>query len=288
MKKAFILGNPRSGTSLFRLMLNTHPFIACPPESGFLEWWYEKYKNWSLDDSHSIASIKEYVQDLLSSRKIETWNINEGEIIDYIAEKKPVNYTTLGESIYLFQALKQDKKPSIIADKNNYYIHHLAKLNEIWSDAYYIFIIRDGRDVACSYLDIAKLDTSSPYKPVLSQNVEDIAKEWNENNLKINDFLKTLDNERSIFIRYEDLVADPKLILEQVCSFLGVAFSERMLEYVDFNDEPIQTLDWKKKTLSAPDPSNIGKYAKQLDSENISLFNTIAKESLELGRYPSV
>src|SRR5207342_1162868 len=31
-----ILGSPRSGTTLLRLMLDAHPALAIPPETGFL------------------------------------------------------------------------------------------------------------------------------------------------------------------------------------------------------------------------------------------------------------
>lgn len=42
----FIIGSPRSGTTLLRLMMNSHPRIVVPPECGFAVWWYEKYQHW--------------------------------------------------------------------------------------------------------------------------------------------------------------------------------------------------------------------------------------------------
>ena len=41
----FIIGNPRSGTTLVRLMLNNHPDVVVPPESGFSLWLAEDYSN---------------------------------------------------------------------------------------------------------------------------------------------------------------------------------------------------------------------------------------------------
>jgi len=63
MKRTFILGNPRSGTSLLRLMLNANTHIVSPPESGFLHWWYKKYNAWSTADN-SKENIAAFVKDL--------------------------------------------------------------------------------------------------------------------------------------------------------------------------------------------------------------------------------
>ena len=56
----FILGNPRSGTTLLRLMLNSHPKLGVPPECGMIQWWNEKYKNKNLQDVYDtfINDIK--------------------------------------------------------------------------------------------------------------------------------------------------------------------------------------------------------------------------------------
>ena len=50
MKELFIIGNPRSGTSLLRLMLTCHPEIVIPPESHFFLWLEEKYgENFNIE-----------------------------------------------------------------------------------------------------------------------------------------------------------------------------------------------------------------------------------------------
>ncbi|MGB0789818.1 MAG: sulfotransferase, partial [Marinirhabdus sp.] len=72
--RVFILGNPRSGTSLLRLMLNQHSSIVAPPESGFSLWWLHKYGNWCKADN-APQKINGFIDDVLSSRKIETWHL---------------------------------------------------------------------------------------------------------------------------------------------------------------------------------------------------------------------
>jgi len=63
----FILGNPRSGSSLFRIMLSLHPDICIPSECGFIQWWYNKCRDLSLKETKT--KVKEYITDLATSKK---------------------------------------------------------------------------------------------------------------------------------------------------------------------------------------------------------------------------
>ena len=288
MDKVFILGNPRSGTSLFRLMLNSHSMINATPECGFLHWWYEKYADW---DSSCVTSnrLDEYISDLESSKRIEDWKMDYAQLKEKIVQENPDNYAKLGEIVYVFYGEQKGKKAKVIADKNNYYINHFNDLNEIWPDAKYILVIRDGRDVACSYLNIETLVTNSPYKPKLSTDIKTIAKEWLTNNQNVLSFSESLNNNQFMVIRYEDFVKDSELYLTKVCNFLGLNFESNMLNYYIKNakeqDEPLSSLDWKKKTLEKPDKDNIGKYKMELEKQSIEEFNTTATDLLQKFNY---
>jgi len=285
MQRVFILGNPRSGTSLLRLMLNSHPFMTAPPESGFLHWWYSKYGAWNLHDAKAVARIQEFVNDLLTSRKIETWKIDKEELIKFIMQHQPATYGELGSLVYEYWSTLDHKVPQVILDKNNYYIHYLNDLLSIWPEAKFIFLIRDGRDVACSYLDLQKLDSQSPYKPKLPVTIEAIATDWLKNNQEIYEFLSTLPKERWLMLKYEDLVTRTREELTAVTSFLNIEFSDQMLSYYTMPAEPASTLDWKRKTLEKPDASNIGRYATNLKPEEIELFNKKAGNMLNFAGY---
>lgn len=288
MDKVFIIGNPRSGTSLFRLMLNSHSLINATPECGFLHWWYKKYADW---DSSCVNSnrLDEYISDLESSKRIEDWKMDYTQLKQKIRQENPDTYAKLGELVYTFYGEQKGKKAKVIADKNNYYIKHYNDLKEIWPDAKYILVVRDGRDVACSYLKIETLVTNSPYKPKLSTDINTIAKEWTTNNLNLLNFSQTLPDNQFMVIRYEDFVEESELYLTKVCDFLGLNFESSMLDYFIKNakeqDEPLSSLDWKKKTLEKPDKENIGKYKVELEENSITEFNTIAKDLLLKFKY---
>lgn len=279
--RAFILGNPRSGTSLFRLMLNNHSNITAPPESGFAHWLLTKYSNWSLMDSLS-SRADQFITELIASKKFETWGLSFEYLKDVIKRNMPSNYGDLVALIYLSYS---DKITSgqIIVDKNNYYINHIVDLPRIWNNAKYIHLIRDGRDVACSYLDVNMLKTNSPYKPKFSSSIENIAKEWTENNNKIARISEE-DNGQYLLVKYENIILDTKNELEKVCDFLGVKFDKKMLTYFKEADqnkiEPSETLEWKLKTRENIDTSKVSRFNRFLTKVQIDEFEFIANNDL--------
>jgi len=264
-------------------MLNSHTRVVSPPESGFLQWWYGKYEAWCRD-WNCTEKVEEYISDLQTSRKIETWMLNFDELRYSIRERAPSTYGELVACVYLSYARLRGKEPHVIADKNNYYISHLSTLAKVWPDARYILLVRDGRDVACSYRAVANLRSESPYKPRLSVNIADIANEWKVNNERVLAFFAPMPSSVYYVLRYEDLVSATETELRRLCEFVGVKFEDSMLSYYISNrlhqDEPKDTLDWKRMTLDAPNEANVGKFRSELDQTEIDEFNSIASAML--------
>lgn len=288
MKHCFLLGNPRSGTSLLRLMLDNHPLVTSPPECGFAHWWLNKYEFW-IPQGKKYSEIDSFLEDILSSKKIDTWNLDRARLRQELMAIPRKQYSDLVDSVYLAYARKSMKAPTIIVDKNNYYIYHLKDLPRIWPDALYLHIVRDGRDVACSYLEVNTLQTDSPYKPDLPTSLEMIAREWHQNNQNILSFLAMQGSDRSLTIRYEDLIINTADILSRICSFLKIDYSESMLNYhrvqSRHSKEPKETLDWKKKTLEKPDATRISRYKTELERDQIEMFDRIAFQTLKRFNY---
>jgi len=267
-------------------MLHQHSEIAAPPESGFAHWWHPKYKDWSESDNNNHNKIEKFVRDISISKKIETWELNFDHLLELITKERPENYASLISLVYM--SYKKGNNVRAIIDKNNYYINHLEDLPLVWPDATYIHLVRDGRDVACSYLDIEKLNSTSKYKPQLSTNLLDIAREWSQNNKKIKLFGEQIST-KILTIRYEDLVKYPKETLDSTCSFLNLPFDKKMLSYYQKHSkeltEPLATLDWKIKTKEKPDISRIYRYQRHLTKQQIESFNGEAHEMLSYYKY---
>ncbi len=193
----FIIGNPRSGTTLLRLMLNQHDEIVVPPECGFSVWLSDRFE----DKDFSSNQVKiDFVSQVVKARKFETWGLNEQEISEFIQRRQCNSYQDAVLALYLFYALKNGGIPHLLGDKNNFYINHLEKIDVLFDAPKYIFIVRDGRDVACSYLALQSIDTTSKYSPRLPSEIMEIAKEWTANNTRIISYLNEFP-ERSLLIK---------------------------------------------------------------------------------------
>ena len=122
--KLFVIGNPRSGTSLLRIMLNSHNKIVVPPECGYMQWWYSKYKDWSVS-----SNLQDFIDDLSTSKKIETWQLDYKLLYEYLKDNQPESYQSLIFKVVEFYGFAKHNKlqTEVLGDKNNYYINHLEQ-----------------------------------------------------------------------------------------------------------------------------------------------------------------
>ncbi len=283
MNPIFIIGNPRSGTSLLRIILNSHKEIMIPPEAGFAMWLYSKYKN----QDFSISEIKlNYLQDLYQTRKFETWGLNPQELKKYILSKNISRYSEMIRLIYIFYGKSKNRSFSRWGDKNNFYIDYITQINQLFKNVQFIHIVRDGRDIVCSYKDINKKRIKSKYKPNLPDDVKSIAYEWKENEKKISDSFESVDDNRTLTIRYEDLILNFSKTMKNIMKYLNLPYDDGMEHYyLNNNDEPTDFLQWKSKIKKPIDKSRVCRYKIELDDNSVKIFNNIASSVLKKYNY---
>jgi len=281
----FILGNPRSGTTLLRLILNAHSKIFIPPECGFAIWLSSTYQNWTREDTNG-KRLDIFLNDLSKAKKFETWEISENALKNYIYNVQPCSYNELASSVYCFYSITHHIEKKIWGDKNNFYIQHVPDIRKIFPNARFVLIIRDGRDVATSYIKLTKEKINSKYAPRLSADMSDIAKEWYTNNLMAINSLR-LNSSSYIIIRYEDLVCNSASTLNEVCRTLDLNYEENMLNYYleAESNEPSEFFQWKHKNKHPIDNKSIGQYKNALSKQQISEFNLISEKLLREFNY---
>jgi len=281
MKRFFVIGSPRSGTTLLRLMLNKNQRLSVPPEAGFLVWLYTKYKDFSYSENEVFL----FVRDLLVTSKIEHWGISDKELANYIISAKPASYSELMDVVYLFYSkVKLIKNVEVFGDKNNFYLTHIELLHSLYNDAKFIHIIRDGRSVAVSYMDIMKKNINFKYAPKLPVDISDIANEWVSNINKVESSFNEINSNRYITVRFEDLILEPEKILKKICVFLDVKYDNEMLNYYqttgDLGLEPSSFNKWKSKNLLPLQKDEVFKY-KNLEEVSLQIFNDKAADILD-------
>jgi hypothetical protein len=116
-----IVSAHRSGTTLLRLMLDAHPGLAIPPETGFLALCTKWLKSPETSPENFIDTISDFPLDT------------------------PTGIRTF------YRAYSNRFNKSRYGDKTPNYCFHIAAIHQLLPETCFIHLIRDGRDVALSW-----------------------------------------------------------------------------------------------------------------------------------------
>ena len=278
----FIIGSPRSGTTLLRLMLTCHRNIMIPPECGFAVWLYDNNKTWNIEQDTDI--LGRWVEDLMGCHKIETWEMEPRALLTFLQRRRPSSYPEAVSAVYEFYGKARGRTFSRWGDKNNFHLDYVETIKSMFPRAFFIHLVRDGRDVACSYRGLNATTMDSEYAPRLPNAIREIASVWKADVAGVRKAFESFGREQVSEIRYEALVAAPEATLETLCRFLGETYDEGMLSYPAINRdeqlEPAEFLQWKEKTLQPPMPLDQPAYLTQLSAKEIEDFEEIAGDVL--------
>jgi len=192
----FLVGSERSGTTLLRLMLDSHPELAFYAE---FEWVLQL-----MTDTERWPDLEEFYDFMRLDRSS-----------DHLSVDRSLDYASLIRS-FLEQKRTKDGKPRVGAT-----VHlHFDRLFRIWPDARLLHLVRDGRDVAHSCVQRGWYG-----------EVSTAAERWLTAESLWTEVVKTLPRERYLEVKYEDLAADPVQVLTRICQWIGIPYHSAMLEY---------------------------------------------------------
>jgi len=228
----FIVGRGRSGTTLLRLLLDTHPSISVAPEAQFIMNLYGKYAGVTKWDDDRILA---FYNDLWLEKRLDDWNLNRERLRqDLLACGCRASFADLCRIVYANYAAIQGKGDAVLlGDKNNHYALFVKELMALFPEAKFIHIVRDPRDTIVSYQSV-RFDAGSTCA---------LAYRWNRYNQEILKYSNEYPD-RFILVRYEDLVMDPVHHLGRICSFLGVDYNPVMLEFYKYQSKNILKWEW--------------------------------------------
>jgi len=224
----FVIGRPRSGTTMLRTILDAHPNVSIPLESRVISFLHRKYKNISIWDE---SKLLEFYDDIFKQPKINTWIINEERLKSQILGLgKKANFIRLIKLLYLnYESFFDKNTIQIIGDKNPGYSYNISELRtmlKLFPNAKIIHLTRDYRD---HYLSMSKIDFEGNHLSLVCYR-------WK---YSFNQVRKTMVNNMNnyYFIRYEDLVLNPKSEVVKICNFLNIPYDEDMVHYYRIKDK---------------------------------------------------
>jgi hypothetical protein len=203
----FIGGVPRSGTTLLRMILDSHSALACGPEMRLIPQICEMYRAatqiadgpvgaaWALDREQVRRSFAEMIAGLLEPARLRSGKAR-------IAEKTPANAAWF------------------------------AELRELFPEAPQIHVVRDGRDVVASLLGLDWRDgrTGEPFDFVRSARAA--AAMWaRQVGIAQAAFAAPEARGRVFELRYEAVVERPSEALRLLFAFLGEPWEEQVLDF---------------------------------------------------------
>lgn len=193
----FIVGSFRSGTTLLRMLLNSHRNIACPPETKFL------------------SPLMDFLQHGESLEALESMGYDSKEVARRLR--------VFVDGIYADYSKVYGK--DVLVDKTPEYVRYLPEIDEFFDNkAKFILIYRNGLDVANSTMNnhIVPLEEDKSLEKCFDYWLEDtqLMLEW-----------QRAVPERCHTLIYEEMCLDLKGMIEPTLQFLGEEWDDNVLNW---------------------------------------------------------
>lgn len=282
-KPLFIVGAPRSGTTLLLYMLRSHPRLFLPgDESHFLIPMYRRYGETppmeTAEQIQSLLTAMAKLRPVFFREFVEHGDEDLSRLAQTLAGSKPRSLAALLDALYRHLARGADKADSRWGDKTPYYVQHLETINALFPDCQVIHIIRDGRDVALSMLD-RRYDFDV-------YNFFHAARYWEQCVRSGQASGRRLGPDRYMEIRYEDLLAAPQRHLEQVCRFLNEPYTDAILEFQRPDQMDSKLLKKTPLVSQGLQQKNVEKWRGKMTARQIAVFERAVPELLREYGYP--
>ena len=225
VQPVFIIGFQRSGTSLLRMMLDSHPDVAIPLDTTGLWARYEQRLS-EFGPLTDLESRRRLVESILSDERIRLWETPLG-VDDVIGASRLPGYPGVIDGFQ--NAYARAKGKAHWGDKDPGNMGRLGSVLRWFPDARIVHIVRDGRDACMSLL---KQDFGG-------EDLLQCAEAWREQVWWVRQIGRILGESQYFELRYEDLVERPEQVLRELVEFLGFEWSPEMLEYHRRVDEAV-------------------------------------------------
>jgi hypothetical protein len=277
----FIVGAPRSGTTLLRFMIDSHPSIAIPPETGFL----------AAKELEAGRTSPEALVQLVTGYppNAPTWPDFGLDAEEFSEQLRSIHPFDVGEGIRTFYRLYARNQNKIrYGDKTPLYCKCIARIERVVPEAAFIHLIRDGRDVAMS---LRKM-WFAPGRDMRTLGVywRQLVESAREAGMRSSAYRE---------VRFEDLILDPRRQLESICDFVELDFDPGMLHYWQRTPERLrehrtrlgnggeivvthhQRLIQQQLTMLAPQPGRISSWKGAMSPAERKEFQSCAGGLLE-------
>ncbi len=216
----FIVGCPRSGTTLLRSILNAHPNIAIPRETRFFPIRKQDYKTRKRDLTSEL-DFNDFWESYSKNRRFIYLDIEAEKVLGKIKSSGKTSYKAVLDTIMETFLQKMDKPRW--GEKTPGHEFYLKEIFSFYPNAKVLFMVRDPRAVAAS---IRNVSWGNKKRPEPGQEDDYYGIRWKKSIVALNRFK---ENPNIFRISYEELVSDTEEFMKSICTFIGEDFDENML-----------------------------------------------------------
>ncbi len=230
----FLVGVPRSGTTLLQRMLDAHPQVAIAPETFFVRKFGERRKHYGrLDDARHRTKL---LRDLTALPEFAEMGLDAADFTARLVDRDLEYEDVFAE---LLDAYRRKRNKPQVGEKTPNHLLAMQRLEGWFPNARFVHIVRDPRAVTESWRNV----------PFTNGSLETDAEVWRR-------YLETSRKARPLHapyveVRYENLLANPEAELRRMCTAIHLDFDWAMLAYhevapvgIDIEREP-----WKAEAL---------------------------------------
>ncbi len=260
MEKFFIVGCPRSGTTMVQQALNRHSQIAIPPETKFFFSFF----------GHPLKSQLRHLGRLNADLRI---NLPSPERAIRSVEDGRAFYEIMARQ-YVDRLKKQG--PVHFGEKTPEHTGLLPRVRQLFPEAKILVLSRDGRDVASSLTRV----------PWMSPNLYVNFLVWLYYHWVVRAAKQNADP-NLYFARYEDIVASPRRELGAILRFLGLPYEPDVAEgFGNREGVPEREDAWKARALQPITAARVGRFRRELNPDQIGILERLGREALPSLGYP--
>lgn len=275
MVPIFMIGTQRSGSNLLRLMLNQLSEIASPHPPHIFERMcplLDAYSDLNVD--RNFNQLIDDVCKLVELNPVEWQGVNLDRRDIFSRCKNSRRLAAIYQSIYDIYAETQGATTWCCKSLVN--VNYIDTIEEHFVNPKYIYLYRDGRDVALSF-----------QKAVVGEkHIYNIATDWTQTQEKALALMDRIDSDRFFRISYEHLTTSPERVARRLCRFLGVKYTESMMDFYKTSEAQNAAKSsqlWGNVT-SPVMRNNSGKYKTEMPEDDLRIFESVAGHILdELG-----
>lgn len=254
--RIFLVGCPRSGTTLLQSLLAAHPQIVSVPETHFFKHISFKSRFWNL----TLGKLGMVSRRGRGRLKALLHNIGADEQ-QYLPKLGVFRFQYIRAFTQVLDNFAKEQDKKIWIEKTPGHLRYIDCITNAIPNAKFIHILRRGEDVVASLYEATN---QYPEQWGRALDLDECITNWNKS-IQISQRYSHQPNH--ILVVYENLINNPRAVLEELCDFMGVEFNESMLQdhKLAAKSLVLESEPWKSSVYQPISKDSSNKFLKLFD-----------------------